>query len=396
MRRCGFISRRGGCDVPPMLRARADEVIRMRRRNDRSPGFLRLKQTGAPDQQCSTACCTASGARGMRRRDVIALLGGAALVHALRPRAALAQQDKPMRLVAILMNTEESDPEAQRYLSVFRHALDQLGWKEGTNVRFETRWGLNDAETSRRIATAVIALRPDVVLAAGGPVVTALQRLTRTVPIVFSQSIDPVGAGFVKSLARPEGNATGFTQFEYSLSGKWPELLKEIAPGTKRVGVLRDATNPAGIGQWAIIQVAASALGMEITPLPVRNVDEIEPGIAEFARHPNGGLVVPISARAVTHHSRIIAGAARHRLPAVYVYRYMAAAGGLLSYGPDLTVQYRSAAGYVDRILKGEKPADLPVQAQTKYDLVINLKTAKALGIEVPPMLIARADEVIE
>jgi ABC-type uncharacterized transport system substrate-binding protein len=233
-------------------------------------------------------------------------------------------------------------------------------------------------------------------LAAGAPIIRAMQQATRTLPIVFAQSIDPVGAGVVASLARPGGNVTGFLQFEYSLSGKWPELLKDIVPGLKRIGVLRDPANPAGIGQWAIIQAAAATAGMEVTPLAVRELGEIERGIAAFAGEPNGGLIVPVSASAVRNRDAIVASAARHRLAVVYPYRHFVAAGGLISYGADLLVQYRRAAGYVDRILKGEKPADLPVQAPTKYELVINIKTANALGLDVPPMLLARADEVIE
>ena len=223
-----------------------------------------------------------------------------------------------------------------------------------------------------------------------------MRQATRTVPIVFAQSIDPVGSGLIESLSRPGGNVTGFTQFEYGLSAKWPELLKEIAPGTKRVGVLRDPTNPAGIGQWAIIQAAAAAAGMEATPLVVSDPGAIERSVTAFARAPNGGLVVPASGGATVHREAIITNAARQRLPTVYCYRHFVAAGGLIAYGPDLLSQYRRAAGYVDRILKGENPADLPVQAPTRYELVVNLKTAKAIGLEIPPSVLARADEVIE
>jgi putative ABC transport system substrate-binding protein len=326
----------------------------------------------------------------MRRREFIAGLGGAAAW----PLVADAQER--MRRVGVLMNTTAEEPEAQSYLAAFQQGMQELGWSVGRNLRVELRWGSGDAELTRRYAAELAALSPDVMLAAGGPVVSAMQRASRTIPIIFAQSIDPVGSGIVASLARPGGNTTGFTQFEYSLSGKWAELLKEIAPGTRRVGVMRDPANPAGIGQWAIIQAAATAKGMEVTPLAVVNPSEIERGIAGFARDLDGGLVVPVSAGAVRYREAIIASAARHRLPAVYSYRHFVIAGALISYGPDLLGQYRRAAGYVDRILNGEKPADLPVQAPTKYELVINLKTAKALGLDVPPMLLARADEVIE
>jgi putative ABC transport system substrate-binding protein len=326
----------------------------------------------------------------MRRREFIAGLGGAAAW----PLVADAQER--MRRVGVLMNTTAEEPEAQSYLAAFQQGMQELGWSVGRNLRVELRWGSGDAELTRRYAAELAALSPDVMLAAGGPVVSAMQRASRTIPIIFAQSIDPVGSGIVASLARPGGNTTGFTQFEYSLSGKWAELLKEIAPGTRRVGVMRDPANPAGIGQWAIIQAAATAKGMEVIPLAVVNPSEIERGIAGFARDLDGGLVVPVSAGAIRYREAIIASAARHRLPAVYCYRHFVVAGALISYGPDLLSQYRRAAGYVDRILKGEKPADLPVQAPTKYELVINLKTAKALGLDVPPMLLARADEVIE
>jgi ABC-type uncharacterized transport system substrate-binding protein len=326
-----------------------------------------------------------------KRRDLIALLGGAA---ATWPLAARAQER--VRRVGMLMNATAEEPEAQSYVAAFQQGMQELGWSVGRNLRVDLRWGGSDADLTRRYAAELAALSPDVVVAAGGPVVSAMQRATRTVPIVFAQSIDPVGSGIVVSLARPGGNVTGFTQFEYGLSAKWVELLKEIAPATKRVGVLREAANPAGIGQWAIIQAAAAAKGMEVTPLAVANPHEIERGIAGFARDPDGGLVVTVNARATQHRETIIASAARHRLHAVYCYRYFVAGGGLISYGPDLLGQYRRAASYVDRILRGEKPADLPVQAPTKYELVLNLKTAKALGLTMPDTLLARADEVIE
>jgi putative ABC transport system substrate-binding protein len=329
----------------------------------------------------------------MRRRDFITLLGGAATAW---PLAARAQQAERVRRIGVLMNATAEEPEAQSYVAAFQQGMQEFGWSVGRNLRIDLRWGGGDADLTRRYAAELAALSPDVMLAAGGPVVSAMQRASRTVPIVFAQSIDPVGAGIVASLARPGGNVTGFTQFEYGLSGKWAELLKEIAPGTKRVGVLRDPANPAGIGQWAIIQAAAAAGGMEVTPLAVVDVGEIERGIAAFAHKSDGGLVVPVSASAVRHREAITASAARYRLPAVYCYRHFVAAGGLISYGSDLLGQYRRAAGYVDRILKGEKPRDLPVQAPTKYELVVNLKTAKALGLEMPSSVLARADEVIE
>ena len=327
----------------------------------------------------------------MNRRSFITLLGG---VAAAWPLAARAQER--MRRVGVLINATAEEPEAQSYVAAFQQGMQEFGWSVGRNLRVNLRWGGGDADLTRRYAAELAALSPDVMLAAGGPVVSAMQRASRTVPIVFAQSIDPVGSGIVASLARPGGNVTGFMNFEYGLSGKWSELLKEIAPGTRRVGVMRDPANPAGIGQWAIIQAAAAAKGMEVIPLAVVNSSEIERGIAGFARDSDGGLVVPVSAGAIRHREAIIASAARHRLPAVYCYRHFVVAGGLISYGPDLLSQYRRAAGYVDRILKGEKPADLPVQAPTKYEMVINLKTAKALGLDVPPTLLARADEVIE
>jgi putative tryptophan/tyrosine transport system substrate-binding protein len=329
----------------------------------------------------------------MRRRQFITLLGG---VAAAWPLPARAQQGERARRVGVLMNAAADDAEAQSYIAVFQQGMQELGWSVGRNLRIDLRWGGDDADRWRRYAEELLALSPDVIVAAGGAIVSRLQRVSRTVPIVFAQSIDPVGAGVVASLARPGGNATGFAQFEYSLSGKWAELLKEIVPGLKRIGVLREPANPAGIGQWAVIQVAATAAAMEVSPLAVRDPGEIERGVASFAREPNGGLVVAVGSSTTLHRGAIIASAARHQLPAVYPYRYFVTAGGLVSYGPDLLGQYRRAAGYVDRILKGEKPADLPVQSPTAYVLTINLKTAKALGLDVPATVLARADEVIE
>jgi putative tryptophan/tyrosine transport system substrate-binding protein len=329
----------------------------------------------------------------MRRRQFITLIGG---VAAAWPLPARAQQGERARRVGVLMNAAAEDSEAQSYIAAFQQGMQELGWSVGRNLRIDLRWGGDDADRWRRYAEELLALSPDVIVAAGGAIVSRLQRVSRTVPIVFAQSIDPVGAGVVASLARPGGNATGFAQFEYSLSGKWAELLKEIVPGLKRIGVLREPANPAGIGQWAIIQAAATAAGMEVSPLAVRDPGEIERGVASFAREPNGGLVVAVGSSTTLHRGAIIASAARHQLPAVYPYRYFVTAGGLVSYGPDLLGQYRRAAGYVDRILKGEKPADLPVQSPTAYVLTINLKTAKALGLDVPATVLARADEVIE
>ena len=300
----------------------------------------------------------------MKRREFIAALGGVAAAFTPRPFAAHAQER--MRRVGVLMNATAEEPEAQSYVAAFQQGMQQFGWSVGRNLRIDLRWGGGDADLTRRYAAELAALSPDAMVAAGGPVVRALQGASSTVPIVFAQSIDPVGAGIVASLARPGGNVTGFTQFEYSLSGKWVELLKEIAPGTKRVGILRDPANAAGIGQWAIIQAAATTGGMEVVPLAVVDPIDMERGIAAFARDPDGGLVVPVSASAALHREVITASAARHRLPAVYGYRHFVIAGGLIAYGPDLLAQYRRAASYVDRILKGERPGDLPVQATTK------------------------------
>jgi putative ABC transport system substrate-binding protein len=330
----------------------------------------------------------------MRRRKFIALVGAAA---ATWPLAVRAQQPNRMRLIGVLMGSAADDPELQTRIAAFAQGLAQLGWADGRNVRIDTRWATTNADDIRRQAAELAALAPDVILAATGTATVApLLQATRTVPIVFVVVIDPVGAGFVASLARPGGNATGFLMFEYGLSAKWLELLKQIAPGVTRVAVLRDPAIASGIGQFGAIQSAAPSLGLEASPVNVRDVGEIERDIAAFARSSNGGVIVTASALATRHRDLIVRLAARHRLPAIYASRYFVTDGGLISYGPDLLDQYRRAAGYVDRILKGEKPADLPVQAPTKYEFVINLKTAKALGLEVPPNLLARADEVIE
>ena len=328
----------------------------------------------------------------MRRRAFITLLGGAA---AAWPVAVRAQSDR-VRRIGVLMAIAADDPEAQARLTAFVQGLQQLGWTVGQNVRVDYRWGGSNADDLRKYAAELVALAPDVILAHSSASVAPLLWATRTVPLVFTIVADPVGAGFVESLARPGGNATGFTNFEYSIAGKWLELLKEIAPGVTRAAVLRESAIAAGPGQLGAIQALAQSLGVELRPVDVRDAGEIERAITAFARGSNGGLIVTGSPAAVFHRGVIVALAARHRLPAVYNTRFYATSGGLISYGPNPLDQYRRAAGYVDRILKGEKPADLPVQHPTKYELVINLKTAKSLGLDVAPSLLARADEVIE
>jgi putative tryptophan/tyrosine transport system substrate-binding protein len=328
----------------------------------------------------------------MRRRDFITLLGTAVAW----PVAARAQQREQMRRIGVLMNLGSDDAEGQARNAAFLQGLQELGWTVGRNVRIEYRWGAGDAELFRRHGLELVALAPDVILAGGGAVVPSLLQATRTIPIVFTLTPDPVGAGFVESLARPGGNATGFTIFEYGISGKWLELLKEIAPHVTRAAVIRDPAIAAGLGLWGAIQSVAPSLGVELRPLGVRDAGEIERVVTAFARSSNGGLIVTGSSLATVHRELITTLAARYRLPAVYPQRSFVTVGGLISYGPDSIDPYRQAAGYVDRILKGEKPADLPVQAPTKYELVINLKTAKTLGLTVPETLLARADEVIE
>ena len=329
----------------------------------------------------------------MKRREFITLLGGAA---AAWPLAARAQQAERMRRIGVLLNTAADDMVFQTRVGAFLQGLALLGWTIGRNVRIEVRWSGGKADEARRYATELAALAPDVILAHGVSSVRPLLQATRTVPIVFPIASDPVGAGLVESLARPGGNATGFMSFEYPLSGKWLELLKDIAPGVTRVAVLQDPTQGGGSSAFAVIQAAAPSLGVEVTPVNLRDAPEIERALADFARTSNGGLIVTGSALSNVHHKLIITLAARHKLPAIYFERSFSAGGGLISYGSDYIDHYRRAAGYVDRILKGEKPANLPVQAPTKYELVINLKTAKTLGLEVPPTLLARADEVIE
>jgi putative tryptophan/tyrosine transport system substrate-binding protein len=329
----------------------------------------------------------------MRRREFITLLGGAA---AAWPFAARAQQGQRVRRIGLLMNLTADDRESQVRVAAFLQGLQELGWTVGRNLRIDTRWGAGDLDRYRRYAAELVALAPDVVLTAGGAAVSAMQRATRDAPIVFVTVTDPVGGGLVASLARPGGNTTGFTHFEYGMGAKWLELLKQFAPGVARVAVLRASAFATGIGQFAAIQAVAPSFGVELRPIDVRDAGEIESALTAFVQGANDGLIMTTNPLATLHRNLIISLAARHRLPAVYPNSYFVADGGLASYGPDQVDQYRRAAGYVDRILKGEKPADLPVQAPTKYELAINLKTAKALGLDVPPTLLARADEVIE
>ena len=329
----------------------------------------------------------------MRRREFITLLSGAATAW---PLAALAQQPGTPRRIGVLIQVAEGDPQARIEVATFLRGLQKLGWSEGHNLRIDTRWGGGDADLIRKYAAELVALAPEVVLAPGGTVVGALQQASRTAPIVFVNVTDPVGRGYVASLAQPLGNATGFTSFEFGMGGKWLEVLKEMAPRVTRAAVLRDPVITAGMGYLAAIHALAPSVGVQVTPVDVRHTSDIERAVAAFARTPNSGLIVTADPAAIVHREGIIALAARHRLPAVYPYRFFVISGGLISYGLDNIEQYRLAAGYVDRILKGEKPGDLPVQAPTKYELAINLKTAKALGLEVPPTLLARADEVIE
>jgi putative ABC transport system substrate-binding protein len=329
----------------------------------------------------------------MKRRAFISLLGGAA---ASWPLAARAQQAAARRIGVLSGGAVETDADTQERNATLAKSLQQLGWVVGHNVQIDFRYGLGNAANTRKYAEELVARAPDVVLASGLSALAPLLQATRTVPIVFVAVADPVGAGFVESMARPGGNATGFIQFEYSLSGKWLQLLKEIAPEVTRAAVLRDPATTAGIGQFAVIQSVASSIGLDVRPFNLRDAGEIERAVTDTARLPNAGLVVTASALSIVHGALITKLAERHKLPAVYPRRAFVAAGGLMSYGFDALEQVRQAAGYIDRILKGEKPADLPVQAPTKYELVLNLKTAKAMGLTVPPTLLARADEVIE
>src|SRR5215813_14188668 len=329
----------------------------------------------------------------MRRREFIRLLCGAA---ALSPVSARAQQTEGVRRIGVIFSLAMTDSESQERKIAFEQGLQELGYTDGRNVRIEYRYGAGDAGNIHKYAAELIALKPDVILVSGGSVVGPLLQLTHTIPVVFTQTPDPVGAGFVDSLARPGGNATGFSIFDYNIAGKWLELLKQIASGVSRAAVIRDPATPQGIGQFSAVQAVAPPLGLDVSPINASEPSEVERAITAFAQTPNSGLIVTGSNFAITHRELIIKLASQHKLPTVYPIRFFVPAGGLISYGPDAVDSHRHAAGYVDRIFKGEKPADLPVQAPTKYELVINLKTAKALGLTIPPSVLARADEVIE
>ena len=362
----------------------------MRRRAPELRSSPRKRGPRAADRRVWIPAC--AGMSGIGRRHFITLLSAAAAW----PLAARAQQSERVRRIGVLSNPGPDDAEMQSRNAVFVQGLQELGWTVGRNLHIDYRWSHGDADRLRADAAELVALGPDVLLATSGVSILPLVQASRSVPIVFAQTIDPVGLGVVESLSRPGGNITGFTQFEYRIVAKWLELLKQIAPSTTRAAVLRDPFDPAGIGQWAAMQSVAPVFGVELSAVNVRDSDAIETGIMKVASSANAGLVVTASAPADVHRNLILRLAAQRRLPSVYPYRYFVAAGGLACYGPDTIDQYRRAAGYVDRILKGEKPADLPVQAPTRYELVINLKTAKALGLEIPPTLLARADEVIE
>ena len=329
------------------------------------------------------------------RRQFLHRAVGAAALPAVS-HIARAQQAERVRRIGVLMNFSADDAEGQARLAAFRQGLQQAGWSVGGNIRIDYRWAADDAELFRKYAAELVALAPDVILASGNPSVAALQQATRSVPIVFAPIGDAVASGFVESLARPGGNITGFSAFEYSLSGKWLELLKELSPRVSRAAIVRDLGLPQGSGLLGAIQSVAPSLSVELSPINVGDTAAFERAVAAFARSTNGGLIVTTSPWAVAHRDLIIALAAQHHLPAVYAFRYFVTSGGLISYGPSSIDQFRRAAGYIDRILRGEKPADLPVQTPTKYELVINLKTARALGLEIPPTVLARADEVIE
>ena len=328
----------------------------------------------------------------MKRRDFIRLVGG---VLAGWPVPALAQQPERMRRIGVLHYLQENDSEGRTYVTAFLRALQESGWTVDRNLHIDYRWTGGDADRVRRFSEELIALAPDVILAAGGSHVGPLQQATRSIPIVFVQVTDPVGGGFVASLARPGGNATGFTVFEFNIGAKWLEMLKQVAPRMTRTAVLRDPANPSGTGQFGAIQAVAPSLGVEVSPIGLHDAAEIEGGVSAFARGSNGGLIVTPSGLAIVHRELITTLAARYRLPATYPFRNFVTSGGLICYGPDVVNQYRRAAGYVDRILKGEKPANLPVQQSTKFELVINLKTAKALRLTIPQSVLIRADEVI-
>ena len=341
----------------------------------------------------------AHGGEAVKRRKFITLVGGAgawSLAAAAWSLAAGAQQPDRMRRIGALMNFLSDGPEGRARIAAFLEELQKLGWKEGGNIRTDVRWAGDDAERYRRYSGELVELKPDVLLASGSSSVAALQRITQSAPIVFANVVDPVGAGYVTSLARPGGNTTGFTSFEYSIGGKWLELLKQIAPRVTRVAVLRDPAIASGIGQFAAIQSAASPFAVELSVIDPRDASELERALDIFAREPNGSLIVTAASSTAANRELIISVAKRHRLPTIYAFRYLVLSGGLASYGPNTLDIFRRAATYVDRVLKGAKPSELAVQAPTKYELVINLKTAKALGLEVPPALLATADEVIE
>ena len=329
----------------------------------------------------------------MNLRSLIKLM---AIIVLAWPIQADAQPSVGTRRIGVLTYLEEDDPQSKIYSDAFVQSLQKLGWTVGRNLRIDNRWSGGDAERARKYAAELVALAPNVILAAGGRMLGPLQQATRTIPIVFVQVADAVGGGFVKSLAKPGGNATGFTNFEFDISTKWLELLKQIAPRMTRTAVLRDPNNPSGTGQFGAIQAVASSLGVEVSPLGLSDAREIESGLNEFGREPNGGVIVTPNGGAIVHRQSIIRTTARMKLPAIYPFRFFVTDGGLISYGPDVVDQYRRAAGYVDRILKGQKPADLPVQRSAKVDLVINLKTAGALALTVPPNLLASADAVIK
>ena len=350
-----------------------------------------------PISLVANSCCNQSVSAWwgtvMRRRDFIKVVAGSAITW---PLAARSQQTEQVRRIGVLMNSAPEHPEGLPAIAAFRRALQQLGWAEDHNIRIDIRWGENDVDRARKYAAELVALTPDVILAAGTIGVTALKRVTRAVPIVFVRVADPIGAGAIDNLARPGGNVTGFMNYEYSLSGKWLEVLKQIEPRLTHAAVVRDAANPASIAQFGAIRTTASSLGVDVSPISIGDAGEIERAIAVFARTPNGGLIVTPAVGQSAHIALIVTLAARYKLPAVYSDRFIVADGGLISYGPEGIDQYRRAASYVDRILKGEKPLDLPVQAPTKFALAINLKSAKAIGLTIPQSLLASADEVIE
>jgi len=329
----------------------------------------------------------------MRRRDFLKTIAGSTIAW---PLAAGAQQGERVRRIGVLMSTVADDPDAQASIGAFHQGLQETGWVVGRNVKIDVHWNGGNVARLHQDAVDLVAQKPDLILAGPGPTASTLQQVTRTVPVVFAQAVDPVGARIVNSLARPGGNLTGFTWFEYGLSAKWFELLRELAPQVARVGIVRDQLGTAGIGQWAVIQTFASPTGIEVVPINLTAAAEIEGAVSDFAPGPNDGMIVTVGTLLIVQRKLIVALAARHKLPTVYFNRFFVEAGGLISYGPNFIDNYRRAAGYVDRILKGERPADLPVQLPTKYELVINLKTAKAMDLTIPSSVLTRADEVIE